>query len=677
MAWKYWAAACLPGVVCAVGAQADDIETLPAIEVRADAANDFGQSAAASQGTASAIELAHRALSRPGEVLESIPGLIVTQHSGNGKANQYFLRGFNLDHGTDFSLSLDGMPINLPTHGHGQGYADANFLIPELIATIDYRKGPYFAETGDFSVAGAANVRYDEQLTSSGGKLALGEDGYQRAFVAGSPAAGKGRLLYALEAQRNDGPWDLSEDLDKLNGVLRYSTGDARNGWNITAMGYRNEWQSTDQVPRRVIESGQISRLGNIDPTVGGETHRYSLSGAWRASGENTRSQANVYLIDYRMQLYSNFTYFLDDPVNGDQFEQLDDRLVLGGAWSHLWLTGAVEHTIGVQARHDAIDEVGLFNTTARARTNTVRLDEVDQTSVGVYYQAAFSPVPWLRLIPGVRADYTRFDVASDTPANSGKADDAIVSPKFAAIVGPWANTEFYLNAGRGFHSNDARGSTITVDPVSGLPADRVDPLVAATGYEIGFRARPMADFETAVALFQLELNSELLFVGDAGATEASRPSRRTGIEWSSHWHPSKNLTFDVDLTWSRARFTDSDLAGNRIPGAIERTASAGAVYDTSSWFAGLRLRHFGARPLIEDNSVRSASSTLVNLETGVRFTRQIEVALSVLNLFDRDVSDIDYFYASQLASEPAPVDDIHIHPAEPRTLRLALWLRF
>lgn len=364
--------------------------------------------------------------------------------------------------------------------------------------------------------------------------------------------------------------------------------------------------------------------------------------------------------------------------MNGDQFEQLDDRRVVGGAWSHLWLAGGAEHTLGVQARHDAIDAVGLFNTTARQRTNTVRLDKANQTSAAVYYQAAFSPVPWLRLIPGVRADFYRFDVDSDTPANSGQANDHIVSPKFAAIFGPWAKTEFYFNAGRGFHSNDARGSTIKVDPKDKLtPVDRVDPLVAATGYEIGFRTRPVSGFETAVALFQLEFDSELLFVGDAGATAASRPSRRTGIEWTTHWHPATNLAFDADLTWSRGRFTDSDPAGNRIPGAIERTASLGAVYDTSRWFAGARLRYFGARPLIEDNSVRSTASTLVNLETGVRLTKQAEVALSVLNLFDRDVSDIDYFYASQLAGEPAPVDDIHTHPAEPRTLRLALRLSF
>lgn len=667
----------LLGCALAGAAHANGIQTLPVIEVNA-ADDDWGLSSSASQGEITAADLAHRPLSRPGEALETVPGLIVTQHSGNGKANQFFLRGFNLDHGTDFSLTLDGMPVNMPTHGHGQGYADANFLIPELIAAIDYRKGPYYAETGDFSAAGAANVRYAEKLNTSRGELAVGEDNYRRAFVAGSPEAGGGRLLYAFEIQRNDGPWDLPEELDKLNGVLRYSVGDARNGWNITAMGYRNDWQSTDQVPQRAIDSGLIGRFGNLDPTDGGRTHRVSLSGAWRASGDSSRTQANAYLIDYRLQLYSNFTYFLDDPVSGDQFEQLDERRVIGGAWSHLWLAGGVEHTVGVQARHDAIDAVGLFNTTARVRTNTVRLDSVEQTSAGLYYQAAFSPLPWLRLIPGVRADFYRFNVASDTPVNSGKADDHIVSPKFAAILGPWANTEFYLNAGRGFHSNDARGATLTVDPADGVtPADRVDPLVAATGFEIGFRARPVTGIETTVALFQLELDSELLFVGDAGTTEASRPSRRTGVEWTNHWHPTKNLAFDLDLTWSRARFTDSDLAGNRIPGAIERTASVGAVYDTPRWFAGARLRYFGARPLIEDNSVRSAASTLVNLEAGVRLTRQVELSLSALNLFDREVSDIDYFYASQLAGEPAPVADIHTHPAEPRTLRLALRLRY
>lgn len=655
---------------------ADGIQTLPVIEIQAQAVS--GVSMAASAGRVSAAELAHRPLSRPGEALETVPGLVVTQHSGNGKANQFFLRGFNLDHGTDFAVSLDGMPLNLPTHGHGQGYADVNFLIPELIAAIDFRKGPYYAEQGDFSAAGAADVRYAEKLVSQRLEIAGGEYGYRRALVAGSPALAGGRLLYALEVQQNDGPWDLPEDLDKVNGVLRYSAGDAQNGWNATLMSYRNRWRSTDQIPLRAVESGLIGRFGNIDPSDGGNTHRHSLSAAWRSTGEHHRSRANVYAVDYRMRLFSNFTYFLDDPVNGDQFEQFDDRRIFGAAASHAWIVGGIEHSVGLQARHDAIDTVGLYKTAVRNRLGTVREDTVDQTSLALWYQAELPITERLRLIPGLRGDAYRFDVDSDRVQNSGSLDDTIVSPKLSAVYTLTRSTELYANAGRGFHSNDARGATIRVDPTDGVtPVDRVDPLVAARGYELGVRFQPRPELRNELALFRLDLDSELLFVGDAGGTEATRPSRRVGLEWSGHWHPYRWLAFDYDVTVTRARFRDDDPAGDRIPGAVERTASLGVVYDHQYWFAGARLRHFGARPLIEDDSVHSRATTLVNMEVGRRFGKQVEIALSALNLFDRKHADIDYFYESQLAGELAPVADIHTHPVEPRTLRLALRVRF
>lgn len=425
---------------------------------------------------------------RPAELLETIPGLIVTQHSGSGKANRYFLRGFNLDHATDFALYLDGMPINLPTHGHGQGYADANFLIPELIAGIAYRKGPYFAEEGDFSAAGAARIRYAETLPSSVAELGVGQDGYGRLLLAGSPAFANGRLLYALETQRYDGPWELPEDLAKYNAVLRYTRGSASDGWNVTAMAYRKRWDSTDQVPLRAILDGTIGRFGYIDPSDGGKTHRYSLSWSGRTSAYGGNTQANAYLIDYWMDLFSNFTYFLDDPVNGDQFELLDDRRVCGGAFAHTWAgaMGGVDavHMLGLQVRHDDIDAVGLFRTTNCVRLGTVRPDRVVQTSVALHDEAAMQFTPWLRAVPGLRGDFNRFDVKSDNALNSGRETDHVVSPKLAVVLGPWAHTELYLNAGRGFHSNDARGTTITVDPSDGVtPVSRVDALVPATSW--------------------------------------------------------------------------------------------------------------------------------------------------------------------------------------------------
>jgi len=662
----------------AIPAQADENLWLDEVEVTAARINLIGIADSASQGIVPADRIANVPLLRPGEVLEQTPGLIVSQHSGTGKANQYYLRGFNLDHGTDFAVWLEGMPVNMPTHAHGQGYADANFLIPELIDRIEFRKGPYFADEGDFSSAGATRLYYARKLPQSIAHASWGGDGFRRLLLAGSPEAAGGQLTYALEAHAYDGPWDQPENLGKVNGLLRWSSGDDGHGFDLLAMAYRAHWDATDQIPLRAIRSGQVGRYGALDTTDGGETHRYSLSADWH----HGPWQANAYAIDYKLDLFSNFTFFLDDPVNGDQFEQFDRRRIYGGAVTRRWdmaLGGRpLEQAVGVQARYDDIGKVGLYHTAARQRLGTVRQDQVEQGSVALWWQANWQATERLRAMLGLRADRYAFDVESDNPLNSGKADDSIVSPKAGLAWRAGRDTELYVNWGRGFHSNDGRGSVITVNPADGTPTDKVAPLVRATGKEIGLRGAWLPNWHTTLALFRLDIDSELLFVGDAGATEASRPSRREGVEWTNHYRPWSWLYVDADFAVSRARFTDADPAGNRIPGAVEQTASIGlAVERERGWFGSARLRYFGPRPLIEDDSVRSATSVLVNGRLGYRCDKNLTLALDVLNLFDRKVADIDYYYASQLAGEAAPVADIHTHPAEPRTLRLSVRIAY
>jgi outer membrane receptor protein involved in Fe transport len=671
-------------LICAFSrAWAGGEQTLEQVTVTANRAGLIGAADSASEGTVTREQLEARALLRPGEVLETVPGLIVTQHSGDGKANQFFLRGFNLDHGTDFATFALGVPVNLPTHAHGQGYTDINFLIPELISTVRYRKGPYSVQQGDFGSAGSASIEYVRKLESSFGEVGVGQNGYRRLLAATSPQLGPGNLLVAGEGFRNDGPWDVPEDFRKANAAVRYAVGDANDGFDISFLGYDAKWTATDQVAQRAVTSGLIGRFGSLDPTSGGTTSRYSLSAQWAARSDNAVTRANAYAVRYRLDLFSNFTYFLDDPVNGDQFEQADERKIFGGGaqrtWSFDWGRSAVDLTAGVVFRQDNIGHVALHHTVARQRLETVRQDSVTERSVGLLGEAAVRWTPWLRTIMGLRSDWYHFDVDSNMPANSGTRNASIVTPKFAAVLGPIANSELYASYGHGFHSNDARGTTQTVDPTNpSQSAEPVNALVRTRGSEVGVRGAWLPGLQTALSLWRLDIDSELLFIGDAGTTEASRPSKRTGIEFANYWNAGKGLVVDADLAWSRARFTGNDAAGDRIPGAIERTASVGITFDDRGpYYGGLRMRYFGPRPLTEDNSVRSTSSTLFNARLGWRPHKRVEVVLDVLNVFDRAVNDIEYFYASQLAGETAPVEDRHFHPAEPRTVRLAARVNF
>jgi hypothetical protein len=645
--------------------------------------NLVGVALAATQGAVTAPQIDARPIMRAGEVLETVPGLVITQHSGEGKANQYYLRGFNLDHGTDFATTVAGMPVNMPTHAHGQGWSDVSFLIPELVSGVQYSKGPYYAEQGDFSAAGAATINYTNTLDKTLVRGTSGQEAYNRILAASSPRVGSGHLLVAFEANHNDGPWVNPDHYRRLNGVMRYSWGDAQNGFAVTAMGYDARWNSTDQIPQRAVNSGLIPQYGAIDPSDGGASHRYSGSAEWQRARGNVLTSATAYAINSRLDLFSNFTYFLDDPVHGDQFEQVDERIVTGGRLSQrrlgTWRGHQVQHVYGVQLRNDAIGTLGLWHDQARRRLSNTLLDDVNQTSVSLYYQNEFQWTDHVRTQLGVRGDTYRFRVHSDNPLNSGLDHASLASPKVGVAIGPWGGTEVYANAGYGFHSNDARGATITVDPRTSEPADRVTPLVRATGAEVGVRTVAIPHLQTTVAVWTLNLASELVFSGDAGTTQAGRPSRRTGVEWTNYFSPKPWLTFDADVALSKARFTDFDPVGNQIPGAAGTVvALGGAVHDQHNVFGALRLRYFGPRPLIEDNSQRSKSTGLLNGNVGYRLRRDVRVAVDVFNLLNSSASDVDYYYRSRLPGEPLDgLNDVHTHPITGRTARLSLLVGF
>jgi hypothetical protein len=652
-------------------------------DVENPAENLVGIAAAASQGAITAAQLEARPVMRAGEVLETVPGMVISQHSGEGKANQYYLRGFNLDHGTDFSTTVAGVPVNTPTGAHAHGYSDISFLIPELVSGVQFKKGPYFADEGDFSAAGAANINYVNQLDRPFLRVSGGNDGWARVLGAAAPRVGAGYLLGALEVNHNDGPWVRPDDYRKINGVVRYSQGDTRNGLSITGTGYWADWDATDQIPERAIASGLISRFGQVDPTDGGTANRQSVALEIQRSSGPSSWRATAFALRNSLNLFSNFTYFLDDPDRGDQFEQAERRTTAGGRLTYRRLGHLGErHTesaVGVRLRRDWLDPVGLYRAQGRERLSTTREDQVGQTMAGAHAQMEVEWTRRLRTTFGLRADMYQFSVTSDNALNSGDGRDGLVSPKFGAAFGAWEGTEIYANAGMGFHSNDARGAVIRVDPASGEPVDRVTPLVRARGAEVGLRTVRIKGLQSTVALWYLGIDSELLFVGDAGTTEAGRPSRRVGVEWTNYARPTSWLTVDADLAITRARFRDEDPAGNDIPGALDRAVSAGlTVEPQKTLFGSIRVRHFGPRPLIEDASVKSKSTTLWNGEVGYRLSSKARVVVELFNIFDADASDIDYFYTSRLRGEPADgVNDIHTHAALPRSARLGIQWSF
>ncbi len=479
---------------------------------------------AASEGTISQTQIANQPLLRPGEVLENIPGLVITQHSGEGKANQYYLRGFQLDHGTDLESTVDGIPINLPTHAHGQGYSDINWLMPEIVSYVEFKKGTYYADQGDFSTAGSYNLYYRNTIapvTSFG----AGDYGYDRLFTAGSPKLGSGNLLYAAELYHDNGTFAKPDEYHKFSGLLRYSMERGNDTYALTASAYNGAFNSTDQIPQRLVDEGVIGAYGYVDPSDGGNTYRYALSGQWVHTDPNGLTKLSFYAVDYFLDLFSNFTYDYFDANNyynetsnpitcnaafttctpngpgqprapnyssycpaytapkgaapgsiaaapydfqcGDQREQMDKRVFEGANLTRSFVTPGSITTVGAGFTNYNISGLGLFLTNDRVRLpdGTLSNDHVVERPSDIYIQSTLRLGPRLRFDPGIRADYYAYSDAAYDPRNSGNGTAAIVSPKMNVAYEWTPRAEFYADFGDSFHSNDVRGVTYYDDP--------------------------------------------------------------------------------------------------------------------------------------------------------------------------------------------------------------------
>ena len=748
----------------------------------------IGIAESGTQGTVGATEIQDRPILRSGEVLEAVPGLIITQHAGGGKANQYFLRGFNLDHGTDIAIFLDNMPLNLPSHAHGEGYSDMNTVIPEFVKRVDFEKGPYYANVGNFSSAANANVEFAKTLPQNFFKVEGGTHTYGRAVFGVSQKLGAGNLLYGGEETYYDGPWVHPDGFNKINGLLTYSQGDDADGVSVTAHAYHGKWNSSDQIP--VAAQSVVGFFGTLNPSDGGHSQRYSLQGEWHRQSDNSESKISAYVFYYDMNLFSDFTYYLVDYNKGDQFDQQDRRWVAGFDAHHTifstWYGRKMSNTFGVQLRNDWINN-GLYRTVNRVRTAktdysatgtsffpagsssgptcvtipnsditldltlpdgttatttvpnttcptlpaTTERDDFTDTIGSAYVENKIQWASKFRSVLALRGDDEKFVVTSlaypidmttlpngttttVNAANSGSATKFLPSPKASLIFGPWANTEFYLQGGFSFHSNDGRGATQQVEPVSpdnpypDTPAAKIPPLVQTKGGEIGVRTTALPHLQSTLSLWYLRSNSELMQDGDTGGTSASeQSSNRYGLEWANYYTPTEHLAIDFDIADSRAQFTqidpddaaqsvvkaalsvngtpdgtvnwqESGPGGKLVPEAGKVVISSGvALHDYKGFSSSLRLRYFGPRYLTSDGLYQSSQTVLLNGELGYQFNKKWHVTTELLNMLNRKDADIDYAYVYQITPTAAPAFGRVNHPTEPFLLRFSLGRSF
>jgi outer membrane receptor protein involved in Fe transport len=669
------------------------------IVVTASKVNVIGRATTASQGSVTKKELELRPVYRVGQLLESVPGLVVSVHSGEGKAYQYLARGFNLDHGTDLANFVDGMPVNRPTNAHGQGYSDLNFLIPETFQGLDYTKGTYYAAVGDFGAVASEHLHLADDLPNQliGSVGTLGDE--RLAGTATVHLANGGRVLAAADTGHLDGPFDPGNNFRKVDGLLRYVDGTPTDGFTLTAMYYRGEGRlSTDQ-PERALQEGLITRYGTLDPTDGNFSERESLSAHYATSGDRWEFTTDAYAIHDIQVLWNNFTHFLNDPVNGDQEQQDETRTTLGGAAAFtyhgdLWDLPS-DTVIGIQGRYDN-EYVDKRHTNQRVvldycdvpyvqGVHACNADRVQLGDTAPYIENTTHWTKWLRTVLGVREEFYTATDNSLITGFKGVGAQTLFQPKGSLILGPWAETEFYISAGRGFHSDDARGvfQTLKLEGIPGT-SHRTPLLAKADGEEIGLRTNPLPGLHMQLALFQIEFASELVYDQDMGMDQANAPSKRRGVELSAQYRPLPWIEFNADLAATKARFATGNpasygLNGLYIANAPDFIGSFGVLADElGPWYGGLQWRILGSYPLNPDNAVRGAGYSEVNVDIGYKITPRTKLQLSIYNLLNQRADAFDYDYVTRLPGEPFggianERDDLQFHPIEPLSARLML----
>jgi hypothetical protein len=698
-----------------VAAQADAPTPLSEVVVTASRVDLLGKALAASSGVITREELTLRPAYRVGQLLESVPGLVVTAHSGEGKANQYLARGFNLDHGTDIANFIDDIPINRSTNAHGQGYSDINFIIPDTLEGIAFTKGPYHPEIGDFGAVVSEHMRLADVLPNTF-SISAGTLGDDRTYLGGARALDADhRVAAALDASKVDGPFEPPNAFKAWRALARLSEGSPENGYDVTFMYYKGEGFFTTDQPVRAVGEGLISRYGTLDPTDGNRSERLSLSAHDVVSGGDWRFAASAYYVRSRMTLWNNFTHFLEDPVRGDQEQQDETRDLAGGTLifiSQRRLLGLPsDTTVGVQGRYDGVyvDRRHTQNRTVLDYCTLLYPDgSVTQYSIGesactanlvtlgdlgLYIANTTHWRPWLRTEVGVREEIYWGRDRSLLPGSvffdhAYHQTATLLQPKGTIVIGPLAQTEIYVSAGRGFHSDDIRGVSGTA-PLEGIPATAgpTPLIVKADGEEVGVRTNIVPRLQIQLAAFNIHLASELVYDQDQGEDQAGPPSERDGFELSAEYHPVRWLELNTDLSFSHARYVDVSydvllndygFNGYYIPNAPHFIGSVGALVDNlGPWYGGLQVRLLGAYPLLPDNSRTDAGYSATNVTVGYKINRQLRAQLEIFNLFDVKANGGAYAYTTVIPDGRGPVLDHQFHPIEPISARFTLTARF
>lgn len=628
--------------------------------------------------TISDLDIHLRPIVNSQEVLRMVPGLFIGQHAGGGKAEQIFLRGFDIDHGTDIAIAVDGIPVNMVSHAHGQGYADLHFVIPELIDKVSFDKGPYFAAKGNFNTAGFVDFKTKDYLDRNFVKVEGGQYTTGRIVTGLSllhPSTNKGKsLIFGGEASYSDGYFEHKQNFNRFNALLRYTTPTGKNSsLSLSATAFNSKWYASGQIPDRAVESGEIGWFGAIDPKEGGKTSRYNVNAIHTAYLNNGASLTNqLFYSHYRFDLFSNFTFFLEDPVNGDEIEQKEARHIIGYNSAYktrsYWGNVPVQTEFGINARQDFVNDLSLSHTVKRQLLAPIMFGDVSETNVAIYGEQQYQFNNKLKITLGLRADHFINRYKDALAGTNEKSNSSTISPKINLTYNATKNLMLYLYNGRGFHSNDTRVA---------VPQNGRRVLPPAYGNDLGAIWKPAANLMLQAAAWHLWLSQEFVYVGDAGVVEPGGKTRRMGVDLSARYEPVRYWYADLSLNYAHARSIEDPRGENYIPLAPSFTSVGGITYRRERGFNGsLRYRYMADRPANEDNSTVAKGYFVTDL--ALNYTNpKWETGIAVQNILNTKWKETQFDTESRLFNEPAPVSEIHFTPGTPFFLRASLTLFF